>query len=842
MANIVRTNRLTGQAAVDYLRDNPEAMQNIRRTSEDITQNQAFMQLLQQKLPEFQAQQAAAAEAARPKFGLEALGFKKPGGLLGGLAYGLGDMIASPLVETGRIGRDIAGELGQAAGMGDYDSYISDPGQALRSGMKIAGGIGQFAVPFGGSMKAAIGLGGLGGALGGLASTEEQGAGGILQDVATGAGFGAATGGLLKGLGGMFGKGAAAATPKGLLSPTASLDDIARYSDDLARTTQKTVKNQFLLQGLADDAADDAARKAVQTQFGASKSNQMMNFISQNFADQPQTQQRLFADLLKTTGGDDPLRAAIQGQLDIVSRGTAQQGTRGGLSKIGRKLELEGLGIKTPLTPTGASQATQLADDVGSIIQSKGRGLNPQGMADTFTDLSDDLTRTLQGSTDILDPTVTLDDFINRLADEGIDTTGGSAGKLVDRMTGKLGALGDDVTPQNLASFKKNLQSQLSPVFKKLERGNPLSDVEIVKKAMHDAVDNSLKTQVPEAASIYRQMSTLHKAAPDVIKAADKAGHVSLPLLLGGIKVPTAGIPGGIKSGIGKALQGKLPGAGIVSGLASKAAPILGSEPGQRVIRQGLVNTLMDGGQEVPPASPLTMSRESLFEAAAVPQAAPQAGGMPGMMGGQMGMMGAMAPQVSQEENLMRAAQLAMQIGAVDKYGKPEWSAIEGIAEMLGSGQAGGGGQRLPSAQVQQMNEAQASLQGLDELENAIDTWGGDYFGPVRGGLLGSVAQKFGLAGDRAGLNSQIGMLAQTIGRALEGGKLSDADIDRYREMLPNLADTPGNAKKKLQAVRNMVELQVSQSQQGFTQAGYNPFAGNAVGVEPANNLITSMI
>ena len=63
---------------------------------------------------------------------------------------------------------------------------------------------------------------------------------------------------------------------------------------------------------------------------------------------------------------------------------------------------------------------------------------------------------------------------------------------------------------------------------------------------------------------------------------------------------------------------------------------------------------------------------------------------------------------------------------------------------------------------------------------------------------------------------------AQNIGRYMEGGKLADKDIERYRMMLPNITDTPEVAKGKAAAVREMVESKHGKSLESLGAQGYN--------------------
>ena len=63
---------------------------------------------------------------------------------------------------------------------------------------------------------------------------------------------------------------------------------------------------------------------------------------------------------------------------------------------------------------------------------------------------------------------------------------------------------------------------------------------------------------------------------------------------------------------------------------------------------------------------------------------------------------------------------------------------------------------------------------------------------------------------------------AQTIGRILEGGKLTDADVQRYADMLPSPWDSEERAKQKIDNIQKLLTTQRKARIQTLGAAGYD--------------------
>jgi hypothetical protein len=96
-----------------------------------------------------------------------------------------------------------------------------------------------------------------------------------------------------------------------------------------------------------------------------------------------------------------------------------------------------------------------------------------------------------------------------------------------------------------------------------------------------------------------------------------------------------------------------------------------------------------------------------------------------------------------------------------------------------------------------------SSLQNLDNVESVLAENSGA-FDPIIGRLRS--LNPYDDTSSR--VNQATLVAAQNIGRALEGGKLTDADIARYQAALPNITDTPQQAQAKINNLRQLITQQ----------------------------------
>lgn len=132
-------------------------------------------------------------------------------------------------------------------------------------------------------------------------------------------------------------------------------------------------------------------------------------------------------------------------------------------------------------------------------------------------------------------------------------------------------------------------------------------------------------------------------------------------------------------------------------------------------------------------------------------------------------------------------------------------------------------GKQIPASEAMAFGGSDASLEALANAQDLIKK-NQDLTGPFAG-RASALAGKFevGETGQRAKiLDAQLKLNAQNVGKYLEGGKLTDADIDRYKQMLPNLNDSEQAAAEKTKILENMINRKKQLEMQSLGKAGYN--------------------
>jgi len=174
-----------------------------------------------------------------------------------------------------------------------------------------------------------------------------------------------------------------------------------------------------------------------------------------------------------------------------------------------------------------------------------------------------------------------------------------------------------------------------------------------------------------------------------------------------------------------------------------------------------------------------------------------QLGGMQGQFGGQGGfdqMGGQQSQNPYPQENLL--FDLQRDPANAQAYIQQ----FQQLQEIFAPAQQG---TELSQTALTQINSLDNSLLNLDFVERVFQENQGA-FDPIRGRLA-----SLNPYDDTANKINQASLVAaQNIGRALEGGKLTDNDIARYQRALPNINDTPDQAQNKINELRRLVTLQ----------------------------------
>lgn len=143
----------------------------------------------------------------------------------------------------------------------------------------------------------------------------------------------------------------------------------------------------------------------------------------------------------------------------------------------------------------------------------------------------------------------------------------------------------------------------------------------------------------------------------------------------------------------------------------------------------------------------------------------------------------------------------ALAIHDIQATGGKNLDKIAQLDKLFGSGSKAGA---ASSTEANTISNAKSAISQLDSIEKALQSGRGSV-GPISG----RVRSLNPYDTDQKTLDSQFNMAAQTVAKGLEGGKLSDQDIKRYREMLPTITDTRETALSKLANVRGLLQQQL---------------------------------
>ena len=140
----------------------------------------------------------------------------------------------------------------------------------------------------------------------------------------------------------------------------------------------------------------------------------------------------------------------------------------------------------------------------------------------------------------------------------------------------------------------------------------------------------------------------------------------------------------------------------------------------------------------------------------------------------------------------------------------------------------GGQGKIITGDMTRVLADIDAAEADMSSLAAAVEA-NQSIMGPIAGRIVGMNPYST----EAKALDAKMKIAAQNIAKSLEGGKLSDQDILRYREMLPNITDTPEVAKSKIAGVNALLK-QRRESQLGvLRKSGYNVGGFEQVASQP---------
>lgn len=156
--------------------------------------------------------------------------------------------------------------------------------------------------------------------------------------------------------------------------------------------------------------------------------------------------------------------------------------------------------------------------------------------------------------------------------------------------------------------------------------------------------------------------------------------------------------------------------------------------------------------------------------------------------------------------------------GKFNRVGEPLWQQKLKFQDGLIRGRDShrGAGKQLPTGEVNRLAEGDQMTGLMSDIAGKI-TSNKDTMGPWSGRVASlnpynTKAQIF---------DAEMKMAAQKIGTYLEGGKMTDKDVPKYRAMLPNITDTPEVAEGKRAAVEDLLRKKRENDALALQKGGY---------------------
>lgn len=661
----------------------------------------------------------------------------------------------------------------------EFKKDYSTPQDTLLNTTKKTAAAGSYLVPGGTGFVGAVKTGAAAGSLYGFGESDKTDAEGLAADTLVGAGTGAVTSVAAHGVGAGLKKlrGAGDATRKGVVKPKVTPDPFMAESED-------AIMNTLHSRGLTGSAEaqkqqmPEVFRKIsleIKTKLAESKGTKSAGDVRKYVEEQlsnninfdesiPQmagTKEKLLNELLKKVSDTGKMSAD-----DITALASKH-------ASSGEKSAASGLKMGMSATEI-AKQGVTLGDIQKASQRSNGLGL-----------LADLDNAAKAGDDDVIKKVA---EHISNLP---ADSPYAPYLHSVQQLAEKSGYKPSAVPAKTLFEFKQNLGNKLGNVFKKLDKGSPLTDKEEVALTMWHAMDDLITQAEPAVKDMTRAQSHLYKAMPGIASQAKKGYSANLL----GTTVP---LPGGIIQGAqdaaGRAMQtvggvgGKV--ADAVAPVAGRVLPIAAAGMASQPESTGM--DVLSATQQTPPAQQTDPSMQTMEQ---------------DMGGGQFQQQADEGGFDMADEDMV----VAMMQYDLETTGGKNIPEIKSMYEIAVKGGAGGEKQKLTGGQAKELSDIETSIGLMDRLTPIINE-NLDVMGPVQGRI--SNANEYDTKAQT--FNANIKAAAQIVGKAMEGGVLRQEDTIKYEKMLPQIKDTPELALNKIENVKRMLELQMQTKQRVY--------------------------
>jgi len=457
----------------------------------------------------------------------------------------------------------------------------------------------------------------------------------------------------------------------------------------------------------------------------------------------------------------------------------------GMLAGLGQSLRGGSRGVETGVKSSGARLTPQKAKEINSFLENtvkvKGSTAAKQseGLERFIADRNAQLTSAIEKSNRTLTGAEkrTLADNLQKNFNNTILSPNPRQSQIISDTVLRIRQSPDVKT---LDDFRKIVDGQINfnRTASSVEPG-----AEQVWRLIRGDLTDAVAGRVGSAKSIKTDLSRAFDAQ-DLLLSKATGGFGQFPTTLGTIPLPRSATQ------TAQNLAGRA--AGTIDNIASNR---LVTAPVQQIGGRMLTGT--NQGDAPQPLEDTLMQNQQFGGQPFGGQDPNQLGGMQGQFGGQGGfdqMGGQQSQNPYPQENLL--FDLQRDPANAQAYIQQ----FQQLQEIFAPAQQG---TELSQTALTQIDSLDNSLLNLDFVERVLQENQGA-FDPIRGRLA-----SLNPYDDTANKINQASLVAaQNIGRALEGGKLTDNDIARYQRALPNINDTPDQAQNKINELRRLVTLQ----------------------------------
>lgn len=136
-----------------------------------------------------------------------------------------------------------------------------------------------------------------------------------------------------------------------------------------------------------------------------------------------------------------------------------------------------------------------------------------------------------------------------------------------------------------------------------------------------------------------------------------------------------------------------------------------------------------------------------------------------------------------------------------------------------------GSGKPLPTQAINDLAEIEAAQAQIEALSSLWDQKASGIGASVSGKIPNTAANEF---------ENQVDAYVQSIGKPLEGGKMTDQDFPRYKNMMPAANDTKKQKEAKISGLRKLADIKRKSIEKKYSEQGYNVLgSGNKDGGQP---------